>query len=66
MLNWCDGQINFDTFSDEEGQGAYYYKAVLWASEKEITSGTSATTFSPNDNCTRAQCVTFLYREFAK
>ena len=47
-------------------QGAYYYKAVLWASEKEITSGTSATTFSPNDNCTRAQCVTFLYREFAK
>ena len=47
-------------------QGAYYYKAVLWASEKEITSGTSATTFSPNDNCTRAQCVTFLYREFGK
>ena len=44
--------------------GAYYNAAVRWAVEKQITSGTSKTTFSPNDNCTRAQCVTFLYREF--
>ncbi len=43
---------------------AYYHAAVLWAVGKKITSGTSETTFSPNDNCTRAQCVTFLYREF--
>lgn len=42
--------------------GAYYYDAVLWAVEKKITSGTSATTFSPNNPCTRGQIVTFLWR----
>lgn len=42
--------------------GAYYYKAVLWAVEDKVTAGTSATTFSPNQQCTRAQIVTFLYR----
>ena len=40
----------------------YYYKAVLWAVENGITAGTSKTKFSPNDTCTRAQIVTFLYR----
>ena len=39
-----------------------YYKAILWASQKGITSGTSATAFSPDQVCTRAQIVTFLYR----
>ena len=42
--------------------GQYYTDAVLWAVEKEITNGTSANKFSPNDTCTRAQIVTFLYR----
>lgn len=41
---------------------AYYYKAVLWAAEKGITKGTSATTFSPIMNVTRGQTVTFLWR----
>lgn len=41
---------------------SYYYDAVLWAVENGITGGTSATTFSPEDSCTRAQVVTFLYR----
>ncbi len=40
----------------------YYYDAVLWAVGKGITSGTSATTFDPSGNCTRAQAVTFLWR----
>ena len=40
----------------------YYYDAVLWAVENGITNGTSATTFSPNAVCTRAQVVTFLWR----
>jgi len=40
----------------------YYYKAVLWAVEKGITKGTSATTFSPEESCTRGQIVTFLWR----
>ena len=42
--------------------GSYYYDAVLWAVENGITLGTSATTFSPNETCTRAQIVTFLWR----
>ena len=41
---------------------AYYANAVLWAAENGVTSGTTATTFSPNNNCTRAQIVTFLWR----
>ena len=41
---------------------AYYADAVLWAAENGVTSGTTATTFSPSDNCTRAQIVTFLFR----
>lgn len=44
---------------------AYYANAVQWAVEKNVTTGTSTTTFSPNDNCTRAQIVTFLYRDRA-
>ena len=41
---------------------AYYYKAVLWALEKGITSGTSATTFAPEAVVSRAQVVTFQWR----
>ena len=47
---------------DDVAEDAYYYKAVLWAVEKGITTGTSATTFRPDQSCTRAQIVTFLYR----
>ena len=42
--------------------GAYYENAVIWAADKGITGGTSATTFAPNGICTRAQAVTFLWR----
>ena len=42
--------------------GEYYYNAVLWAVENGITNGTSPTTFSPDDPCTRAHVVTFLWR----
>ena len=48
-------------FSDVKSD-AYYYKAVLWAVEKGITTGTSATTFRPDTTCTRGQIVTFLWR----
>ena len=41
---------------------AYYKDAVAWAVENGITKGTTATTFSPNATCTRAQAVTFLWR----
>ena len=42
--------------------GSWYYDAVLWAVEKDITKGTSDITFSPDLNCSRGQIVTFLWR----
>ena len=42
-------------------EDAYYADAVKWAAANGVTAGTSATTFSPNDTCTRAQAVTLLY-----
>lgn len=48
-------------FTDVKSE-AYYYDAVLWAMEQKVTSGTSATTFSPNATVTRGRTVTFLYR----
>jgi uncharacterized repeat protein (TIGR02543 family) len=42
---------------------AYYAGAVAWAVSEGVTSGTTAATFSPNANCTRAQIVTFMYRD---
>ena len=45
---------------------AYYAKAVAWAVEQGIGSGTSATTFNPDAVCTRAQSVAFLYRAFGE
>ena len=66
------GKVNVNvTFMDDNTMlnffvdvpaNAYYYDAVLWAVEKGITDGTSATTFSPDAGCTRAQIVTFLWR----
>ena len=49
------------SFSDVPSD-AFYYNAVNWAVEKGITNGTGNGRFSPNDTCTRAQVVTFLYR----
>ncbi len=43
-------------------EGAYYYKAVLWAVENQVTNGMTKDTFSPDATCTRGQIVTFLYR----
>ncbi len=44
---------------------AYYADAVRWALEMGITGGTGKNTFSPDDDCTRGQVVTFLYRDMA-
>ena len=48
-------------FSDVT-ESDYFYDAVLWAVDEEITTGTGPITFSPNASCTRAQAVTFLWR----
>ena len=42
--------------------GAYYEDAGKWAVDKAVTSGKTVTTFAPNESCTRAQAVTFLWR----
>ena len=55
------GDTRKNPFTDV-AQGVYYYDAVQWAVGKKITSGTSATTFTPDGICTRAQTVTFLWR----
>ena len=47
---------------DDVNLESYYGEAVTWAVANGVTDGTTATTFSPNANCTRAQIVTFLYR----
>lgn len=49
---------NFEDISEK----AYYYKAVFWAIENGITKGVDKTHFAPDDTCTRAQAVTFLWR----
>ena len=48
-------------FTDVEAE-SWYAEAVLWAVEKGITNGTGETTFGPEEHCTRAQAVTFLFR----
>ncbi len=52
------GACNFSDVSS----GSFCHDAVIWASSEGITKGTSAERFSPNEGCTRAQVVTFLYR----
>ena len=52
-------------FTDVKESG-FYYKAMLWAVENEITNGISATAFGPNKDCTRGHVVTFLYRLLAE
>ena len=53
-------------FTDVADPLQYYYPPVYWAVEKGVTTGTSASKFSPNAPCTRAQVVTFLWRAAGK
>ena len=53
--------VSHNRFTDVSDE-AYYYDAVLWAAHNGITVGTSDTTFSPENDCTRSQIVTFIYR----
>ena len=56
-----DEALQPSVFTDAK-EGAYYVDAVNWAVDKKVTSGKTETTFAPNDSCTRAQAVTFLWR----
>ena len=54
-------EVEISPFSDVS-TSAYYYEAVKWAQEKGITGGIGNGLFGPNQPCTRAQIVTFLWR----
>ena len=56
----ASGSANFTDVKPD----AFYADAVNWAVANNVTNGTSATTFSPNADCTRAEIVTFLYRAY--
>ena len=56
-----DEALQPSVFTDVK-EGAYYVDAVKWAVDKAVTSGKTVTTFAPNESCTRAQAVTFLWR----
>ncbi len=60
-MNCPEPKSTKNPFTDVK-PGDYFYKAVLWAAENGITTGTSKTAFSPNQPCTRAHVVTFLWR----
>ena len=57
---YADGVTDFTDVQN----GTDIAKAVQWAVECGVTNGTTATTFSPNNTCTRAQIMTFLYRDY--
>ncbi len=64
LMRYTNGSASSDSdnpFTDVKSS-AWYYDAVMWAVENDITNGMTATTFVPNGNCTRGQIVTFLYR----
>ena len=68
-LQWrASGSPSVGTVSQfaDVGNNEWFTKAVNWAVNKGITNGTSPTTFSPNQNCSRAEIVTFLYRNAVK
>lgn len=64
-LMWCCGTFPCVAFVDVV-KGAYYSEAVDWAVDNNITTGTSATEFSPEKPCTKSQALTFLWRLVVK
>ena len=61
-----DAEEEIENPFEDVQEDQYYYKPVLWAVENGITAGLSATEFGPNETCTRAQIVTFLWRKSEK
>ena len=58
-------QSSYNPFADVK-KGSYYEKAILWAVERGITNGTSATAFSPEMTCSCAHILTFLWRAMGR
>lgn len=59
---YCGADDSYTTYFIDVPESAYYYKAVAWASNRYVVSGTTLQKFSPYSTCTRAQIVTMLYR----
>ena len=55
-------EVTGETAFTDVNEEAYYYRALLWASQNEIAKGITETKFAPNGSVTREQAVTFLYR----
>ncbi len=66
LCRFAKGNGSAQSDFTDVNENDYFSKSVVWAVENGITFGTSETTFSPNDDCVRAQVVTFLYRCFEK
>ena len=69
LYNLSGNQVDYSYYYlpfTDVAPGAWYYNAVAWAYCNDVTSGTSATTFTPNAAITRQQLVTFLYRYTVK
>ena len=64
--NGCPEPTTTENPFTDVPENMYYYKAVLWAVEEGITTGTSATEFEPEEPCTRGQVATFLWRAHGK
>lgn len=62
FAKWVEKVVTINNPFTDVSKNAYYHDAVLWAVQKDITSGTSNTAFSPDKVCTRAQMVTFLWK----
>ena len=65
-VNIYSSTMNVQTFGGftDVKENDYFADPVLWAVDKKITAGTSETTFSPNENCTVAQILSFLWRAY--
>ena len=64
--NGCNAPTERENPFADVSDGRWYSDAILWAVERKITKGTDKTHFSPDETCTRAQVVTFLYRDLAE
>lgn len=58
----CRVTVNEKVGFDDVLPGSFYYDAVIWGCENKIVNGMTTSTFAPDENCTRAQIVTMLYR----
>ena len=64
MAGCPEPELTENPFTDV-GEGAYYYEAVMWAIQEEITNGKTENSFGLHQECTRAHVVTFLYHYLA-